>query len=293
LERVTLGAKRICMPPNNEACQLQQPNKDFRLAGHCAGKQYRLIQPMRDTKVIPASSCFPTTQWTLIIDVIQKGNDQASQAALNAFCQRYWQAIYHFFRRRGCSHEQAEDYAQNFFKSRILEKWDDRGGLLHTVQRSEQRRFRSFLSTRLWWFLKDQWKVQRTRKAGGAASHIPLDELEQSTEIADPAAFEKFGHEFDRVFAVQTITKAAEQATRSKAYLSYFIRENCGKEVTQEEAAKELDMSVGAFKTGYHGFRNRFREELWKEVAKHAGPDKQEIEKEMKYLLSVFADSAP
>jgi hypothetical protein len=42
--------------------------------------------------------------------------------------------------------------------------------MLATVQRSAQRKFRTFLATRLWWFVKDQRKTERTQKAGGAAT---------------------------------------------------------------------------------------------------------------------------
>lgn len=238
--------------------------------------------------------CFPTTQWTILIDVIQKGNDEAARTALDAFCRHYWPAFFGFFRRRGLSREEAEDCTQGFFTSRILERWDDRDGLLHTVQRSEQRKFRTFLATRLWWFLKDQWKEQRAQRSGGGAPHVPLDGLQESIESSEPGGFQKFGSEFDRVFAVETIKKAAERATRTKAFLSYFLkREQSGKDIGQEEAAKELDMSMGAFRKGYHDFRRRFKAELWKEVAKYAGPDRQEVEAEIKYLMSLFSDSAP
>jgi len=248
---------------------------------------------MNDADQPSGPSRFPTTQWTRIIDAIQKGDEQTAQAALDNFCRGYRRAIYNFFRRRGCNHENAEDYTQSFFKSRILEHWDDRDGILHTVQRSEQRKFRTFLATRLWWFVKDQWKTERTQKAGGAAIHLPLDQIDQSGEGADQMAFKRLGSEFDRVFAVETITKAVERATRSKAFLSYFVSEQSGKQVTQAEAAGELDMTVGAFKKGYHDFRKRLQAELLKEVGKYAGPDKREIEAEIKYLVGLFAEPRP
>jgi len=48
---------------------------------------------------------------------------------------------------------------------------------------------------------------------------------------------------------------------------------------------------VGAFRRGYHAFRARLKQELWEEVARYAGPGKQDIEAEMTYLISLFPDS--
>jgi len=248
---------------------------------------------MSDQNTSSASSCFPTTQWTLIIDAIQKGDQRAAQVALDSFCRGYRRAIYNFFRRRGCNEADAEDYTQSFFQSRILERWDDRDGLLHSAERSEGRKFRTFLATRLWWFLKDEWTKQRTVKSGGAMTRVPLDDLDKSGEGADLSAFKLVGRDSDRAIAVETITNAVQRATRSKAFRSYFVAEHTGKKVSQEEAAAELDVTVGAFKKGYHEFRQRLRKELFKEVGKYVGPHKQEIEAEIKYLIAVFVESSP
>jgi hypothetical protein len=93
-----------------------------------------------------------------------------------------------------------------------------------------------FLQHRLWWFLKDEWTKQRTQKAGGALDRIPLEDLDKSGEGADSSASKLVGRDFDRAFAVETITKAVQRATRSKSFLSYFVSEHAGKGVTQEAA---------------------------------------------------------
>jgi DNA-directed RNA polymerase specialized sigma24 family protein len=240
-----------------------------------------------------APSRFPTTQWTLIINAIQKGDEPTAQAALAAFCRGYRRAVYNFFRRRGCNHEDADDHTHNFFTSRVFERWDDRDGMLHTVQRDEQRKFRTFLANRLWWFLKDEWTKQRTQRAGGALARIPLEDLDKSGEGADLSASKLVGRDFDRALAVETITKAVQRATRSKSFLSYFVSEHAGKGVSQEAAAKELDMTIGAFKKNYYEFRQRLRKDLFKEVGRYAGPDKREIETEIKYLIALFVESSP
>jgi len=109
------------------------------------------------------SGSFPTTQWTQIIAVMQDGTEAAAWHALSNFCEQYRPAIQSFFVRRGCTQENAMDYTQEFFLSRILVPWDARNSFLHQARRSEHGRFRSFLCWMLWHFLRDQLK-----KGGGA-----------------------------------------------------------------------------------------------------------------------------
>lgn len=66
------------------------------------------------------SGCFPTTEWTVLLEVIQKGGTTAASVALENFCGQYRPAIRNFFIRRGVDPDQAEEYTQNFFVQRIL-----------------------------------------------------------------------------------------------------------------------------------------------------------------------------
>lgn len=240
----------------------------------------------------PASSCFPTTLWSQIIEVIQNGEAPAAEAALAQFCQRYRQAIYGFFRRCGNNHDQAEDLTQSFFHKRILSGWADRKGFLYSVEREGGRNFRAFLATSLRHFRTEQWRADNSLKAGGGYEHEPLTSTERVLAVSPEAANREFGREFDRSFAMAAIINAANRATRAHAYLNYFLRrEQSGEEVAQEEAARELDMSVGAFRRGYHAFRARLKVELWNEVAQYAGPHQPDIEAEMAHLISLFPDT--
>lgn len=242
---------------------------------------------MSDPKKTMSSGCFPTTQWTQIIGVIQNGSDGAAWNALSEFCERYRPAIHHFFRRRGCSHEEAEDHTQAFFTSRILERWAGRDGFLHTAQPNGDTKFRGFLCHVLWRFLQDEWKARTTIRAGGKISHIPLEDLDISKDCADGEASQRFGREFDRVLALEIIRKAAERSKHSKCLEAHLRGE-----ISQKDAAKELGVSENTFKQAYSRFRERLAKELWEEVAKLVGPDEQEIRAEIKYLMSLFAESA-
>jgi DNA-directed RNA polymerase specialized sigma24 family protein len=233
----------------------------------------------------PASlpSCFPTTQWTQLIGVIQQGDDQTAWKALAQFCELYRPAIRNFFRRRGCSPEEADDHTQAFFASRILQGWDQREGFLHTAQRGGSARFRSFLAHVLWRFLQDEWKKRTTQKAGAGVVHVPLEGLELADDRSEGEAFGSFGREFDRLFALEIIRKAAERSRHSKHLLTHLRGE-----LTQEEAARELGLTPNAFKQAYHRFRQRLALDLWEEVARLAGPDEKEVRAEIEYLMSLF-----
>ncbi len=83
-----------------------------------------------------------TTLWTQIIFVIQTGGEEAANRALEQFCQQYRPIIHGFFRQKGCRHEQAEDYTQDFFASRIITRL--KGGFL-SKPNPEKGKFRFFL----------------------------------------------------------------------------------------------------------------------------------------------------
>jgi DNA-directed RNA polymerase specialized sigma24 family protein len=243
---------------------------------------------MKSPAPASAVSCFPTTQWTQLIGVIQQGDDQSAWRALAQFCELYRPAIRNFFLRRGCGPEEADDYTQAFFASRILQGWDRREGFLHTAQRGGAARFRSFLSHVLWRFLQDEWKKRATLKAGAGVQHVPLDELDLADDRPGADAFSRFGREFDRVFALEIIRRAAERSRHSQHLLAHLRGD-----LTQEQAAHELGLTANAFKQAYHRFRQRLALDLWEEVARLAGPDEKEVRAEIEYLMSLFGSPSP
>jgi DNA-directed RNA polymerase specialized sigma24 family protein len=232
------------------------------------------------------SEAFPTTQWTQIIAVMQHGTEAAARQALEAFCEQYRPAIHSFFLRRGCTPENAGDYTQDFFVTRILVPWDERNGFLHQARRSEQGRFRSFLCWMLWNFLRDQFKKGGLR-GGARIMHIPLEDWLPFEAGADEKDFARFGREFDRIFALEIIRKATDQSRHSH-YLMAHLRG----EMTQAAAAESLGITEGAFKLAYFRFRKRLAKNLWEEVGKLAGPNEADIRAEIQHLMSLFAEPA-
>jgi DNA-directed RNA polymerase specialized sigma24 family protein len=171
---------------------------------------------------------------------------------------------------------------QQFFLSRILRPNDEGKGLLHTARRSKGK-FRSFLCDVLWKFLKDQWNATRTARRGGGAVHIPLEDLALAEERSAGDGFKEFGSRLDRELGLHIIQRAADRSKHSKYLLAHFSGE-----MSQQEAANQLRLSVGAFKRAYHDFRKRLAHDLCDEVAKMVGPDEKEIRAEIAYLMSLF-----
>jgi DNA-directed RNA polymerase specialized sigma24 family protein len=217
---------------------------------------------------------------------MQGESDQAAREALSSFCEQYRPAIHRFFVRRGCSTENADDYTQEFFFRKILEPWKERKTFLLEARRSEDGRFRSFLCWMLWHFLHDQQNKGGMR-GGGKVIHISLEDWLPMEEGGDEKAFAHFGREFDRVLATEIIQRAAARSKHSK-YLKAHLRG----EIPQRVAAESLKISEEAFKLAYHRFRKRLAENLREEIAKLVGPDENEIQQEIKYLMSLFAESA-
>jgi DNA-directed RNA polymerase specialized sigma24 family protein len=230
------------------------------------------------------SSNYPATQWTSIIEVIQKGDDKAAWHALEGFCEGYRPAIYNFFRRRGVNHEDAEEYTQEFFLTRIHERWDVREGFLFKVHRDQRSRFRCFLSSVLRCFLIDKLrKLQRTPLQVDDPNPV-LSTLDMASDD-DPGPFDR---EFDRALAMEIFQKAAGNSTHSGYLLAHFRNE-----ITQAEAATALRINENAFKQYFARFRKSFPHNLRNEVKKLVGPDESEIDAEIRHLISVFAHPKP
>ena len=193
-------------------------------------------------------------------------------------------AIVNFFRRRGGTSEQAEDYAQEFFLTKVHRLWEERSGFLFNVQQDKTKRFRSFLATALHYFLIDQWRKRKTPLAlGDSGDDPPVSEPGAGADGREES--EKIQHEVDRALAVQTIRDAINKAQPSPYHVKFF-----NGDISQKEAAIALNQSEDAFTQSYKRFRQRLRDELRNAVAEMIH-DEEDIDSEIKYFLSIFARS--
>lgn len=232
------------------------------------------------------SGCFPTTKWTVLLNVIQRGDAKAASAALESFCTQYRPAIRNFFLRRRVNPDEAEEYTQNFLLQRILKPWEGRDGFLHAAQMREAGKFRSFLSHVLWLHLQDEWRRKSAVTTGGRTEQVSLSDPEFRAEELCGISFETFGRELDRELAMEIIRKAAVRSSRHSKYHEAHLRG----QMTQAQAARELGIKENAFKVAHHRFRERLARDIWAEVSNLVSQDETAVRDEIAYLMSLFAE---
>jgi RNA polymerase sigma factor (sigma-70 family) len=223
---------------------------------------------------------YPKTQWTQIIAIMQQGRDEKAETALAQFCESYRPAIRNFFRSHArCTQEDAEDYTHSFFESKVFKHWEARDGFLDEADRTKVERFRSFLTSVLWRFWRDeQRKAMAAKRGRGLKPEPPGEEPVDET-------YKKFGAGVDREIALFVIKQAADLSKHSP----YLIARLRG-EITPKEAAQKLGYSEGSLKRAYSEFLDKLADALWEEAARLTGPSEEDIRDEIRHLISVFAD---
>jgi DNA-directed RNA polymerase specialized sigma24 family protein len=99
--------------------------------------------------------------------VLRAGDSQSPESAhaLERLCRTYWYPLYVFVRRKGYSHEEAQDLTQGFFEKFLAKDY------LSDVER-ERGKFRTFLLTSLTHFLANEWDRATAGKRGGGATVV-------------------------------------------------------------------------------------------------------------------------
>jgi RNA polymerase sigma-70 factor (ECF subfamily) len=231
---------------------------------------------------------FATTHWSVVLTA--KNGDAAQAAgALERLCQTYWPPLYAYIRREGHGVADAQDLTQEFF-SALLQK-----DYLQYLQ-DRRGKFRSFLLTLLKHFLADQRDKAATQKRGGGKTFVSLDD----TSVDDRYFAEPSGVGPDQVFERQWAQTILEQAVKRlrEEYLAQgqgalFDRMKDfqpGKHGTFSyvEVGAQLGMTESAVKSAVHRLRLRHREILREEIA-HTVADSEEIDEEIRYLLTLVS----
>lgn len=232
---------------------------------------------------------FVTTHWSVVLSARGKDSPQ-SAAALETLCRTYWYPLYAYVRRQGHSPPDAQDLTQEFF-ARLLEK-----DYLKAADR-EKGRFRTFLIVALKRFLANEWDRLRAQKRGGGQPLLSLDaELAEQRYRIEPVEGTTADRIFERRWALtlldRTMTRLREEfASAGKAgdfdQLKACLTAERG-EISYAEIALALGTSEGAARVAVHRLRKRFREVFREEIA-HTVSTPEEIEEEVRYLISVLA----
>jgi RNA polymerase sigma factor (sigma-70 family) len=236
------------------------------------------------------SGKFHTTRWTLVL-VSAQNQGQAAQAALAELCQIYWYPIFSFARRRGHSPADSQDLTQGFFLDLLQHR------ALTRVDRLKGK-FRSFLLASFQNYLSVQARRAHCEKRGGQQRFVYLDaesaEKRYRLEPADYLSPEKI---FDARWAIALLDHsmsrlASECESNGKGALFEALKgfigignDDTGR--SYDEAAKSLNVGVGAVKTLIHRLRKRYIEIVRQEVARTVS-DPAEITDEIHALCDAL-----
>jgi RNA polymerase sigma-70 factor (ECF subfamily) len=233
---------------------------------------------------------FSTTRWSVVLRAGAIDADQASEA-LEQLCRDYWYPLYAFVRRKGYSAEDSADLTQEFFAK--LLRTDFAAGL-----QPEGGRFRSFLLTALNRFLINEWQKGRRAKRGSAAVTGSLEALIE--ERGEAGYLSEASHEqtpdylFQRTWAETMLVRVLDRLAaecRDRRDMRFEVLRPflvAGEEPPKlADAAESLAMTVTAFKSLLHRFRQRYRELLLDEVSQTVS-DPVATADELRALLQVL-----
>jgi RNA polymerase sigma-70 factor (ECF subfamily) len=233
---------------------------------------------------------FATTRWSVVLTAADP-SAPGSADALAELCRTYWYPIYAFVRRRGNSHEAAQDLTQEFF-ARMLEKRyiDDVG--------PEKGKFRTFLLVCLKRFLANEWDRDHAQKRGGGRVHFSLDfedaegryRLEPGHEVTAQKVFER---RWALTVLERTLAALAEEFRKAgkgevfEALKVYLVGEVGAPAYV--EVGKRLGMSEGAVKVAVHRLREKYRAALRREIAATVS-DEAEVDQEIADLFAALGN---
>jgi len=157
-----------------------------------------------ENKGLRGGAAFPTTQWSLVLKA-GAGAEEA-RTALESLFRQYWYPIYHFARRQGRTHHEAEDVTQQFI-ARLLAT----NGV--ETARPGRGRFRTFLLTALRNYLTDEWRHAQAAKRGGGQALVSIELSRAEQRFAEEPADQNLTPDqaFDRAWAVEMLERAVDR----------------------------------------------------------------------------------
>lgn len=230
-----------------------------------------------------ASATFHSTQWSMVLRA-GHAEDPDAPRALESLCERYWQPLYAYVRRRVSDRHHAQDLTQAFF-AQILEK--------NLVERAspERGRFRSFLLTSLANFLASDRERAGAQKRGSGRRVLSLDfdsgESRLSLEPAHSLTPEKL---FERHWALavldNVVSRLSAEFTAAGKERQFLVLKDAltGERPDYPSLAESLGQSEDAVRQAVHRLRKRYRELLREEVAQTV-EDAADVDDELRRLF--------
>jgi len=236
-----------------------------------------------------AGRTFQTTHWSVVLRVGGGVSSEAAQA-LEELCRTYWYPLYAFVRRKGYTHEQAQDLTQAFF-AKLFEK-----NQLSLADR-ERGRFRTFLLRSLENFLRSEHRDAAVQKRGGGRQIISWDAevaaeryASDSGEGASPTIV--FERQWAAVLLEAVLVSLREEFSRSgKAELFDQLEPHLWGDDTSTpypQIAEALKMTTVSVRVTVHRLRRRFHDLLRAQIA-NTVESLGEVEDELRYLRRLWA----
>ena len=244
----------------------------------------------RPTSEAAGPRVFATTHWSVVLAAGQ-GDSAPAQRALETLCRAYWYPIYVYVRRKGHGPDEAQDLTQEFFSQLIAKE--------HLLLADREKgKFRTFLLAMLDYFLAREWRRAHRQKRGGQFVFISLDQqLPEERYCLEPTDTDTPEKKFQRHWALTVLEQAMNALEREcqsngKRALFWETKELLSSErdaPAYAEIAQRLHMGEGATRMAVHRLRRRYGELLRYEIAQTVSRP-EEIEDEMRYLLSVLSE---
>jgi RNA polymerase sigma factor (sigma-70 family) len=241
-----------------------------------------------DHEPAPFAHAFFTTQWTRVLEA--RGDSPDAKAALSDLCAAYYAPVFAFVRRNSPDENTARDLTQEFF-ARLL--------AARALKADPQRgRFRSYLLASVKNFLADMRDHAHAAKRGGGNLPVPLDggtDTSPRLEVADANALGP-DREFDRKWALTLLDRAlgvltsehseSDERKQFEALKPWLTGDN--ENLSQADAARELDCSETTVKVAIHRLRKRFRE-LVKAEIRQTMNDPTQVADELACLMTALS----
>jgi RNA polymerase sigma-70 factor (ECF subfamily) len=219
-----------------------------------------------------------------------RGDSPDAKAALSELCAAYYAPVLAFIRRNAPDEDAARDLTQEFF-SRLL----GRQGIDNVDP--QRGRFRSFLLGAVKHFLADVRDHDHRLKRGAGQ---PLESIEPGTDTSPGLELPDANNPspdlvFDRKWALTLLDraltvlaqehKAAGKSGQFEALKPWLTGDT--ENISQAEAARQLDLNEGAVKVAIHRLRRRFREVIKNEIGQTVN-DRAQVDEELHYLLEAL-----
>ena len=235
-----------------------------------------------------APNQFTTTRWPLVL-AAKRRDDPAGLEAFARLCERYYEPLYCYLRRRGCTPEDAQDLTQGFM-ARLIEK-----ELLSHADPARGK-FRAFLLTSLKHYAANEHVRATAVKRGGAQSFLSLDleaaEDRYRNEPRDNLTPERL---YERQWALAVLERALDvlraefRANGRETFYDAVHESLMGESDTApyRTIAERFGTSESAVKVTVYRMRRRYRELVRAEVAGTVESE-EAVDDELRYLLTAL-----